>query len=85
MILSLAELERDAGNLDRARDLATDALKHANRVQNALARARVYGVLGVIEKAAGRREPAAGHRRAAVEELRRIGDRHSAMELEQLE
>ena len=81
MLLLLGDLSRRGGRLDAARSYGLQALKHADRVGSAVARARVHAFLGSVHQGLGRLQHAAEHRRAAADEMRRVGDRRSTAEL----
>src|SRR5581483_7195563 len=81
MLLTLGELSRRAGRLDGARSFGLQALRHADRVHSPLGRARVHAFLGHVDQTMGRPQHAAEHRRAAADEMRRVGDRRSTAEL----
>jgi serine/threonine-protein kinase len=81
MLLLLGELSRRGGRLDAARSSGLQALRHADRVQSALGRARAHALLGTVDEALRRPQHAAEHRRAAADEMRRVGDRRSTAEL----
>jgi hypothetical protein len=81
MVLRQAELAALRGRATEATSLAGFALKHAGRVHSALGKARVHAFLGTAEERAGRPAEAATHRRAAVTELRHLGDRRTTAEM----
>jgi hypothetical protein len=81
MLLVLGELTRRAGDLVGARSYGLHALRHAQRVASSLGAARANAFLGQTEDALGEPRHAAEHRRLAVEQLRRIGDRRTTAEL----
>jgi serine/threonine-protein kinase len=81
MLLGLGELSRRGGDFSGARAYGLHALRHAERVASRLGLARAHAFLGGIDDALGDLRRAADHRRLAVEELRRIGDRRTAAEL----
>jgi serine/threonine-protein kinase len=81
MLLVLGELSRRAGRLESAESCGQQALRHADRVQTPLGRARTHAFLGGVYQALGRPQQAAENRRAAADEMRRVGDRRSTAEL----
>jgi serine/threonine-protein kinase len=81
MVLKLADLRRAVGRMDEAVRLAGHALRHAERTQSPLAKARVHAFLGLLPQGAAREQQAVAHRRAAIDVLRRVGDRRSTAEL----
>jgi serine/threonine-protein kinase len=81
MLLQLGDLSRRSGKLDQARSYGMQALRHADRVGSALARAKTHAFLGTVHQGLARPQQAAEHRRSAAEEMRRVGDRRSTAEM----
>jgi hypothetical protein len=81
LLLALAELARHARQLPEARSFALHALRHAERVDHPVGRARTHAILADLHESLGFAQNATEHRREAVEELRRIGDRRTTAEL----
>lgn len=81
MLLTLGELSKRGGRADAARSFGLQALRHADRVRSPLGRARVHAFLGAVDQTLGRPQHALEHRRAAADEMRRVGDRRSTAEL----
>jgi hypothetical protein len=81
MLLVLGDLTRRAGDLRGARSYGLHAVRHAARVASGLGVARAHAFLGQTEDALGEARNAAEHRRLAVEQLRRVGDRRTTAEL----
>jgi hypothetical protein len=81
LLLKLAELARRSQQLPEARAFAVHALRHAERVDSPVGRAQVHSILADLQESLGLAQHATEHRRQAVEELRRIGDRRTTAEL----
>ncbi|HXU74238.1 MAG TPA: protein kinase [Polyangia bacterium] len=81
MLLALGELARDAGDFPGARSYGLHALRHAARVDSPVGSGRVHRFLAEVHEMLGFADHAIEHRRSAVEELRRVGDRRSTAEL----
>jgi hypothetical protein len=81
MLLALGELARHAGDFPAARSYGLHALRHAERVDAPVGRGRVHGFLAEINDALGDASVAVEHRRLAVEEHKRVGDRRTTAEL----
>ncbi len=77
----LGEFARRARQLKKAHAFGVDALRHVETARSPLARARVHRFLAGVHQDLGRGEYAVEHRRSAVDELRRVGDRRSTAEL----
>jgi hypothetical protein len=69
------------GEQDRALRLAEAALHHAIRVKSRLGRARIQTLLADLCERLGQTSRAERYRKAAVEEMRRLGDRRATAEL----
>jgi serine/threonine-protein kinase len=80
MLIALGEVARRGRQVERALSFGLHALRHAERV-GPLARARAHAFLGSVQESLGRAAQAAEQRRAAVEELRRLGDRRATVEM----
>ena len=80
LLLSLGELTRRA-DLPSARSYALHALRHADRVDSPIGRGRTHAFLAELHAELGWPQHAVEHRRQAVDELRRVGDRRSTAEL----
>ncbi|MBE7450887.1 MAG: hypothetical protein HS111_18950 [Kofleriaceae bacterium] len=78
---SLAQLAMAEGDLARAVQLGELTLAHAQRVNARAGAARVQSLLAQCHDKLGDGVRADRHRRAAVEELRRMGDRRGTAEL----
>jgi hypothetical protein len=81
LLLALADLSRHGGQLAGARSFALHALRHAERVDHPVGRARTHTLLAELHEALGYPQQATDHRRYALEELRRVGDRRTTAEL----
>jgi serine/threonine-protein kinase len=81
LALRLAELQQAAGRRKDACATATHALRHAMRAHSAVGRGRANTMLAQLHELLGDNEAAARHRAAAVEEMRRLGDRRTTAEL----
>jgi hypothetical protein len=81
LLLALAELSRHGGQLPGARSFALHALRHAERVDHPVGRARTHTLLAELHEALGYPQQATDHRRQALDELRRVGDRRTTAEL----
>jgi tetratricopeptide (TPR) repeat protein len=77
----LAELLHGQGQRREAITAGLHALRHADRVEAALGRARVNSLLGFFHEQSGDLVAATRYRQAATDELRRLGDRRSTHEL----
>jgi serine/threonine-protein kinase len=76
-----AQIVATLGDLDRALRLAEASLHHAVRVKSRLGRARVQTLLAELCERLGQASRAERYRKAAVEEMRRLGDRRATAEL----
>jgi hypothetical protein len=76
-----AQIVATLGDLDRALRLAEAALHHAVRVKSRLGRARIQTLLADLCERLGQTSRAERYRKAAVEEMRRLGDRRATAEL----
>jgi serine/threonine-protein kinase len=76
-----AQIVATLGELDQALRLAEAALQHAVRVKSRLGRARIQSLLAHLCERAGQAVRAERYRKAAVEEMRRLGDRRATVEL----
>lgn len=76
-----AQIVATLGDLDRALRLAEAALHHAVRVKSRLGRARIQTLLAELCERLGQTSRAERYRKAAVEEMRRLGDRRATAEL----
>jgi serine/threonine-protein kinase len=81
MMLRLGDLARRRGALDAAHELASQALRLAKLVGRPVARARAHALLGQVHDGLHQIKEAARHRRAAVDEMRLVGDRRATAEL----
>ena len=81
VIMRLAQLADGAGATDQAVELGEHALVHARRVQSRLGSARVQSFLASVCERAGQTAKAERYRQAAVDEMRRLGDRRGTAEL----
>ncbi|HEX9102797.1 MAG TPA: hypothetical protein VF997_11370, partial [Polyangia bacterium] len=81
MLLALGELARVAGDLAGARSYGLHALRHASRVDSPVGSGRVHTFLAEVNDTLGEAHDAVEHRRLAVEEHRRAGDRRTTAEL----
>jgi eukaryotic-like serine/threonine-protein kinase len=81
MLVALGELALKRGRADDAVATAQHALRHAERLGLALARARVRTFLAEAFDAARKPSEAAEQRRLAADELRKSGDRRGTAEL----
>jgi len=81
MVLLLGHLASQAGDAERARVLGRHALRHAERVQSPIGRARAHAFLGEVHRALGQMSLAAESRRQAAGEMRQVGDRRSTAEM----
>jgi hypothetical protein len=81
MLLQLGELSRRAGDFPGARSYALHALRHAERADTPVGRGRTHAFLAEVHAQLGWPQHAVDHRRQAVDELRRVGDRRTTAEL----
>jgi serine/threonine-protein kinase len=81
VVIKLAQLAAADGDHRRAAELAEIALLQAQRTGARVGAARAQSLLAGAYERLGKRELAAEHRRAAVNELRRMGDRRGTAEL----
>jgi hypothetical protein len=81
MLLALGDLARGGGDFAGARSYGLHALRHADRVESPVGRGRVHTFLAEVHEKLGDAPQAIEHRRLAVEELRRVGDRRTTAEL----
>jgi serine/threonine-protein kinase len=81
LILRLGEISAARGELEEARRLGRHALRHAERVETAIGRARAHALLGQVHAALGQVTQAVEARRQATVEMRRMGDRRSTAEM----
>ena len=81
VVIKLAQLAAADGDHRRAAELGEIALHQAQRVQARVGAARAQSLLAGAYERLGKRELASEHRRAAVNELRRMGDRRGTAEL----
>jgi serine/threonine-protein kinase len=81
VLLRLAQLHGEVGHARDAVALASSALAHAQRVGSHIGSARAQAMLAVHYERAGDAERARHYRDAAVDELRRLGDRRGTAEL----
>ncbi|MGZ3406560.1 MAG: protein kinase domain-containing protein, partial [Polyangia bacterium] len=81
MLLALGDLARSGGDFAGARSYGLHALRHADRVESPVGRGRVHTFLAEVHEKLGDAPQAIEHRRLAVEELRRVGDRRTTAEL----
>jgi hypothetical protein len=76
-----AQIVGSLGEHERALRLAEAALHHAVRVKSRLGKARIQSLLADLCERLGQGGRAERYRRAAVEEMRRLGDRRATAEL----
>lgn len=81
MLLRLTQLYRSLGRADEAVKLGEAALAQARRAHSGLGRARSQALLAELLETQGERDRAADYRQAAVDEMRRLGDRRGTAEL----
>jgi len=81
VIMRLAQLADGVNDLSRAIQLGECALMHARRVKSRLGSARVQSFLASVCDRAGQGQKAQRYREAAVEEMRKLGDRRGTAEL----
>ena len=81
VVIKLAQLAAADGDHRRTAELAEVALLQAQRVAARVGAARAQSLLAGAYERLGKRDLAAEHRRAAVTELRRMGDRRGTAEL----
>jgi hypothetical protein len=81
MLLALGELARVAGDFPGARSYGLHALRHAERVDAPVGRGRAHTFLAEVNDMLGDGADAVEHRRLAVAELKRVGDRRTTAEL----
>ena len=81
LLLALGELARAAGDCPGGRSYGLHALRHAERVDSPVGRGRAHRFLAELDDLLGHTRDAVEHRRLAVEELRRVGDRRTTAEL----
>jgi tetratricopeptide (TPR) repeat protein len=80
-IMRLAQIADGAGEVGTAAELGEHALVHARRVRSRLGSARVQSFLASVCERAGQTAKAERYRQAAVEEMRKLGDRRGTAEL----
>jgi hypothetical protein len=80
-IMRLAQIADGAGEVGTAAELGEHALVHARRVRSRLGSARVQSFLASVCDRAGQGAKAERYRQAAVDEMRRLGDRRGTAEL----
>ncbi len=81
VVIKLAQLAAADGDHRRAAELAEVALLQAQRVAARVGAARAQSLLAGAYERLGKKDLAAEHRRSAVNELRRMGDRRGTAEL----
>ncbi len=81
VLLRLAQLHAALDQPSRARDLGEHALRHARRVGSRVGSARVQAMLAAHYERLGNVQKAERYRQAAVDEMRRLGDRRGTAEL----
>ncbi len=81
LLLALGELARAAGDCPGGHSYGLHALRHAERVDSPVGRGRAHRFLAELDDLLGHTRDAVEHRRLAVEELRRVGDRRTTAEL----
>jgi serine/threonine-protein kinase len=81
LLLALGELAHKDGDLMGARSYLLHALRHAERVDSPIGRGKVHARLAEIHEQLGWAEQSVDHRRKALDELKRIGDRRSTAEM----
>jgi len=81
LLFRLSQLHRAGAQPDRALALAEAGLAHAGRVKSRIGRARLHALLAELLEALGEEQRAADYREAAVEDMRRLGDRRGTAEL----
>ena len=81
LLLALADVARRGRDSDAARSFAMHALRHAERVDHPVGRAKTHTFLAELLDATAKPAQAVDHRRKAIEELRRVGDRRQTAEL----
>lgn len=81
LLLRLAQLHGENDDHDRALELAESALIHARRIRSRIGSARVQAALASIYESVGNLVMANQYRAAAVNEMRRLGDRRGTAEL----
>jgi tetratricopeptide (TPR) repeat protein len=81
VVLKLAQLDAADGDMDSAAERAEVALAQAQRVGSAAGIARSRSLLSAAYERLGNTILAERHRRGAVDEMRRMGDRRGTAEL----
>jgi len=81
LLLRLSHLHRSLKNTQHAARMAEASLGHAHRVRSGVGVARARALLAELFESLGDLEAAQEHRDAAVEEMRRLGDRRGTAEL----
>ncbi len=81
MLLRLAQLYDSQGETERARASAIAALHHAHRVESRLGAARTQAALADMFAKDGNGIKAERYRQAAIDEMRKLGDRRGTAEL----
>jgi hypothetical protein len=81
VIMRLAQLADGAGDVAQAAELGEHALVHARRVRSRLGSARVQSFLASVCERVGQAAKAERYRQAAVDEMRKLGDRRGTAEL----
>ena len=81
LLLRLAQLHGENEDHDQALELSESALIHARRIRSRIGSARVQAALASLYESAGNLSMANQYRAAAVNEMRRLGDRRGTAEL----
>lgn len=81
LLLRLGQMHATRGDHEEALDLCESALIHARRVRSRIGSARVQATLASLYEEAGNASMAEQYRAAAVNEMRRLGDRRGTAEL----
>jgi len=81
LVLKLAQLASAEGDMSRCAEHAEVALAQAQRVSSAAGSARARALLATAYEKLGNHILAERHRRGAVEEMRKLGDRRGTAEL----
>ena len=79
--MRLAQIADGHSDAQRAIQLGEAALMHARRVKSRLGSARIQSFLATVCERAGQGPKAQRYREAAVEEMRKLGDRRGTAEL----
>ncbi len=79
--MRLAALHQRAGNIGAAKQVARDALAHAERTASLIGQGRLHATLAAIFEQANDVAAALSHQTRALEHMRRLGDRRATAEL----